>query len=77
MGGNNELASYLISIVASIFGAVLAIRTFAHWGKSEWGKLVTCILGAAVAAYCIFNSAQAIALLSFLGSKIATIFPAA
>ncbi|WP_431983844.1 hypothetical protein [Streptomyces qinglanensis] len=73
--GNNELTSYIISIVASVFGAVLAVRTFGHWGKSEWGKLVTCLLGAAVAAFCIFSTQKAISILSFLGEKLASVFP--
>lgn len=73
--GNNQLTSYVISIVASVFGAVLAVQTFSHWGKSEWGKLITCLLGAAVAAFCIFKTQQAISILSFLGEKIASVFP--
>ncbi|GGX46214.1 hypothetical protein [Streptomyces noursei] len=75
MNGNNALTTYVLSIVASIFGAVLAVRTFGHWGKSEWGKLVTCLIGGAIAAFCIFKTSQAIQILSYLGSKIATIFP--
>ncbi|MFH0246370.1 hypothetical protein ACGRHY_29015 [Streptomyces sp. HK10] len=72
--GGNELTSYIIAIVASLFGAVLAVRIFAHWGRSEWGKLVTCFLGAAVAAFCIFRTNQAIEILSSLGTKIASVF---
>ncbi|MFI8932432.1 TcpD family membrane protein [Streptomyces sp. NPDC053474] len=75
MGGNNPLTTYVISIVSSLFGAVLAVRMFGHWGKSEWGKMATCLIGAAIAAYCIFKPNRAIEVLTVLGTKIASVFP--
>lgn len=73
--GNNELTSYVIGIVASVFGAVFTARVFGHWSKAQWGHLITCLAGAAVAAFCIFKTHHAISILSFLGEKIASAFP--
>ncbi|MFD3422037.1 hypothetical protein [Streptomyces decoyicus] len=72
--GNSTLTTYIISIAASVFGAVLAVRALGHWGKGEWGKLVTFLIGAAVAGFCIYKTNQAVAILSLLGAKIASLF---
>ncbi|MDJ0346962.1 TcpD family membrane protein [Streptomyces sp. H10-C2] len=74
MGGNNQLASYVTTILSSIFGVVLMVRVFSHWGRSEWGKLFTCFIGASLAAYCIFKPAAAVQLLTGLGTLIASVF---
>lgn len=72
--GGNSLASWVITIVGTLFGAVLAVRSFGHWARSEWGKLITHLLGAAVAAMAIFNTERTIAILTFVGGKVFSIF---
>lgn len=73
--GTNPLTSYIITIVSSLFGAVLVVRVFLHFTRSEWGKFGTCLAGAAVAAFCIIKTNQAIDILSVLGTKIVSVFP--
>jgi hypothetical protein len=71
---NGQLGAYVTTILSTLFAIFLGGRVFAHWGKSEWGKLVTCLLGAAVAAYCIFTPQAAITILTKLGTLIASVF---
>ncbi|MFF9785674.1 hypothetical protein [Streptomyces nigrescens] len=72
--GDNGLVSWVLSIVGSLFGAVLAVRGFGHWMKKEWGALITHIVGGAAVAVMIFTPNQAVAILKFVGGKLATIF---
>ncbi|MEV7885181.1 hypothetical protein ACWD3I_25345 [Streptomyces sp. NPDC002817] len=73
--GTNPLTSYIITIVSSLFGAVLAVQVGLYFTRSQWGKFGTCLVGAAVAAFCIFKTDQAVDILSVLGTKIVSIFP--
>ncbi|MGW1976658.1 hypothetical protein [Streptomyces sp. NPDC001889] len=72
--GGSSLASWIITIVGTLFGAVLAVRSLGHWARSEWGALVTHLIGAAIAAFAIFNTDKAIDVLSAIGDKIASVF---
>lgn len=73
--GTNPLTSYIITIVSSLFGAVLVVQVFLYFTRSQWGKFGTCLAGAAVAAFCIVKTDQAIDILSVVGTKIVSIFP--
>lgn len=74
MDGNNGLVSWALTIVGSLFGLVLAVRSFGHWAKREWGQLITHVAGAAVVAYMIFSPNDAVTLLKSIGAKIASVF---
>ncbi|WP_217225954.1 hypothetical protein [Streptomyces anulatus] len=66
--------SWILTVVGSLFAAVLAVRGFGHWMKKEWGALITHIVGGAVVAIMIFTPNQAVTILKFVGSKITTVF---
>ncbi|MEV1040462.1 TcpD family membrane protein [Streptomyces sp. NPDC050204] len=68
------MAGYVTSILSTLFAIALGARVFTHWGKSEWGKLVTCLLGAAIAGYCIYYPQAAIDILTALGTLLANLF---
>ncbi|MFJ4679161.1 hypothetical protein [Kitasatospora sp. NPDC088783] len=70
----NDLVTWIKTLVGTLFGAVLAVRAFQHWAKKEWGAFITFVVGGAVAALMIFQTDQAIAILKFLGDKIASVF---
>ncbi|WP_019061425.1 hypothetical protein [Streptomyces prunicolor] len=72
--GTNPLASYIITIVSSLFGAVFVVQVFMYFSRSQWGKFGTCLAGAAVAAFCIIKTDQAISILSVVGTKIVSTF---
>ncbi|MEO3976775.1 hypothetical protein [Streptomyces sp. CAU 1734] len=72
--GENELVSWILAIVGSLFVAVLAVRAFGHWMKKEWGALITHIVGGAVVAVMIFTPQQAVTILRFIGGKFASVF---
>ncbi len=71
---DNGLVSWILTVVGSLFAAVLAVRGFGHWMKKEWGALITHIVGGAVVAIMIFTPNQAVTILKFVGSKITTVF---
>lgn len=73
MGGNG-LVSWVMTILSSLFGLVLAARGFGHWAKKEWGALVTHLIGASVVAFTIYSPAQAVAILKTIGTQIASVF---
>ncbi|MFI7087543.1 hypothetical protein ACIBUR_28605 [Streptomyces anulatus] len=68
------LQNYVTSILSTCFSLFLMGKVFAFWGRSEWGKLVTCLLGAAICAYCIFKPQAAIAILTNLGTLLVSVF---
>ncbi|MFD7553565.1 hypothetical protein ACFV9E_03365 [Streptomyces sp. NPDC059835] len=74
--GQNPLVSWILTIVGSLFVAVLAVRAFGHWAKKEWGALITHTIGGAVVAFFVFNSDQAVTILKMIGGKIASVFTA-
>ncbi|WP_372412588.1 hypothetical protein [Streptomyces luteireticuli] len=72
--GGDSLVQWVLAIVGSLFGAVLAVRAFGHWMKKEWGALITHCLGGAVVAVMIWTPNTAISILKTIGGKIAAVF---
>ncbi|MEJ8654791.1 TcpD family membrane protein [Streptomyces sp. MS1.AVA.3] len=66
----NDLKTFIMTILGNLFAAVLAVRTFGHWAKSEWGKFVTTLLGAAIVAFCVWAPDKAVTVLKFVGEKL-------
>ncbi|MFK0296342.1 hypothetical protein ACIQU6_38525 [Streptomyces sp. NPDC090442] len=74
MGGNNPLVSWILTVVTSLFVAVMAVRSFGHWARKEWGALITHVVAGAVVAVMVFTPDKAVNILKFIGGKIATVF---
>jgi hypothetical protein len=74
MGETNPLVQWILTIVGSLFVAVLAARAFGHWAKKEHGALITHIVGGAVVAFFIFSPNQAVTILKMVGTKLASVF---
>ncbi|WP_199550307.1 TcpD family membrane protein [Streptomyces sp. N35] len=66
----SPIKTLVLLVLGNLFVAMLAVRVIGHWMKSEWGKLVTTLAGAALVAFVVWAPESAVNLLKSLGNKL-------